>query len=104
MARKYISNTRAADMVCRIVDSFPGEIGLGLGSQVSQIMELLVLNELDHFIKERLHIKYYIRYMDDFILIHPDKEYLEYCLVEINKHIAALGLELNKKTTLHPLK
>lgn len=103
-ARKYISDTRAADMVCRIIDSFPGEIGLGLGSQISQIMELLVLNELDHFIKERLHIKYYIRYMDDFILIHPDKEYLEYCLMEINKHVTTLGLELNKKTTLHPLK
>lgn len=91
-------------MVCRIVDSFPGEVGLGLGSQISQIMELLVLNELDHFIKERLHIKYYIRYMDDFILIHSDKNYLKYCLQEINKKIIALGLELNKKTSIQPLK
>ncbi len=87
-------------MVCRIIDSFPGEVGLGLGSQISQIMELLVLNGLDHFIKERLHIKYYIRYMDDFILIHPDKDYLKYCLTEINKKIIELGLELNKKTTI----
>lgn len=63
-------------MVFRIIDSFDGEVGLGLGSQISQIMELLVLNDLDHYIKERLKIKYYIRYMDDFILIHPDKEYL----------------------------
>ena len=90
-------------MVCRITDSFPGEIGLGLGSQISQIMELLVLSELDHFIKEKLHIKYYIRYMDDFILIHPNKEYLKYCLVEINKRVVALRLELNKKTTIQPL-
>lgn len=102
-ARKYISDSQAADMVCRIIDSFPGEVGLGLGSQISQIMELLVLSELDHFIKEKLHIKYYIRYMDDFILIHSDKQYLEYCLAEINKQIIALGLELNKKTTLQPL-
>ena len=87
-------------MVCRIIDSFPDEVGLGLGSQISQIMELLVLNGLDHFIKERLHIKYYIRYMDDFILIHPDKNYLKYCLTEINKKIIELGLELNKKTTI----
>lgn len=63
-------------MVCRVIDSFEGDRGLGLGSQISQIMELLVLNDLDHFIKEKLHIKYYIRYMDDFILIHPDRGYL----------------------------
>lgn len=75
-ARKYISDVKAADMVCRVIDSFEGEKGLGLGSQISQIMELLVLNDLDHFIKERLHIKHYIRYMDDFILIHSDKCYL----------------------------
>ena len=103
-ARKYISDTHAADMVCRIVDSFDGEIGLGLGSQVSQIMELLVLNDLDHFIKERLHIKQYIRYMDDFILIHPDKQYLQYCLSEINNKIVILGLQLNRKTNIQPLK
>lgn len=34
-------------------------------------------------IKERLGIKFYGRYMDDFFLIHPDKDYLIYCLEEI---------------------
>ena len=102
-ARKYIKDRKASDMVCRIIDSFDGDIGLGLGSQISQIMELLVLNDLDHFIKEKLHIKYYIRYMDDFILIHPDKEYLRYCLTQIKEKVAKLGLTLNKKTNLQPL-
>lgn len=103
-ARKYISDTKATGMVCRVIDSFGGEKGLGLGSQISQIMELLVLNDIDHFIKERLHIKYYIRYMDDFILIHPDKCYLQYCKEEIRKQLQKIGLELNKKTELQPLK
>lgn len=102
-ARKYISDPQAANMVCRVVDSFDGEVGLGLGSQISQIMELLVLNDLDHFIKERLHIKYYIRYMDDFILIHPDKTYLQYCLREIEAKLTMLGLSLNRKTNIQPL-
>lgn len=103
-ARKYVNDTKAADMICKVIDSFGGDIGLGLGSQISQIMELLVLNDLDHFIKEKLHIKYYIRYMDDFLLIHPDKQYLQYCLSEIYKKIELLGLHLNRKTNIQPLK
>lgn len=103
-AHKYISDLKARDMVCRIVDSFGGEVGLGLGSQISQIMELLVLNDLDHFIKERLHIKQYIRYMDDFILIHPNRQYLRYCLTEIEKQLQVLGLTLNDKTNIQPLR
>ena len=93
----------AVTAVNTVIDSFGGDKGVGLGSQVSQLVELAVLNEMDHFIKERLHIKYYVRYMDDFILIHPDKEYLKYCLREIREHLEAIGLELNKKTTLIPL-
>jgi len=46
--------------------------GLPIGNQTSQILAILYLNSLDHYIKEKLHIKYYIRYMDDFILIHQN--------------------------------
>ena len=100
--RKYVSDTRAADMVCNIIDSF--DDGIGLGSEISQLVELLVLNDLDHFIKERLHIKHYVRYMDDFILIHPDKDYLRYCRKAIADYLVAIGLTLNRKTNITPLK
>lgn len=53
--------------------------------------------------KERLGIKMYGRYMDDFYLIHPDKDYLRYCLEEIKKYLVPLGLELNQKTAVFPL-
>lgn len=99
---KYVSDKQAADVVHTIIDSF--DVGIGLGSQVSQLIELLVLNRLDHIIKERLHIKYYIRYMDDFILIHQDKEYLKYCWKIIEEELADIGLSLNKKTSLYPTK
>ena len=78
--------------------------GIGLGSQASQLTELLMLNDLDHFIKEKLHIKYYIRYMDDFILIHQDKEYLQYCLKEITSKLKEVDLYLNNKTKIFQLK
>lgn len=79
-------------------------VGIGLGSQVSQIVALTLLNELDHFIKEKLHIKHYVRYMDDFILIHPDKAYLQYCKTEIEKYLQSLKLTLNDKTHIYQLK
>jgi len=55
------------------------ERSLGLGSQTSQLFALLTLNEVDHFIKETLHIKYYGRYMDDLYLMHGDSQYLAQC-------------------------
>lgn len=82
-----------------------GDVGFGLGSQVSQIDALMVASPLDHFIKEQLHIKYYGRYMDDFYLIHEDREYLKYCMEEIRKKCKEYGFVLNeKKTKIAPLR
>ena len=77
---------------------------MGLGSEISQICAMYYLNEMDHFIKEHLHVKAYARYNDDFYLIHPDIEYLKYCLSVIYDFAASLGLTLNqKRTRLVPL-
>lgn len=78
--------------------------GLPIGNMTSQLFAIYYLNDLDHFIKERLHIKYYIRYMDDFILMHHDKEYLKYCLEEIAKKVEELDLKLNNKTKIISMK
>ena len=59
--------------------------GLPIGNMTSQIMAIFYLNELDHYIKEKLHIKYYLRYMDDGVLLSNDKEYLRYCFDKIKK-------------------
>ncbi|NLB54762.1 MAG: hypothetical protein GX811_03180 [Lentisphaerae bacterium] len=104
-----VDNKWVNDHVYKIIDSFnqgeDPEIGMGLGSQVTQLVELAVLDRLDHIIKEDLRVKLYIRYNDDFILIHDDKDYLKHCLRVINEHINSLGLELSKKKTrLYPLK
>lgn len=54
-------------------------------------------NKLDHFIKEKLGIKGYARYMDDGYLIHTSKEYLQKCLVQMQEVCASLGIILNTK-------
>ena len=101
---KRVSDPKARQMVFDVIDSFDGDVGIGLGSQISQLVELAVLDDLDHFIKEKLRIKYYLRYMDDFILIHHSKDYLRYCWRVIAGEVEKLGLELNDKTNIYPIK
>lgn len=77
--------------------------GLCIGFQTSQWLAVYYMSGLDHFIKEKLHIKYYGRYMDDLYLIHESREYLEYCYTEIRKYVETkLKLELNEKSHIHP--
>ena len=95
------------ELLCRIIDSYetaPGR-GLPLGNQTSQWFALLYLDTADRLIKEKLRIKYYVRYMDDFILLHHDKNYLQNCLREIKSVFHNdLFLELNSKTQIFPVK
>lgn len=100
---KHIKDRWALDHVNKIIDSFDQgddlDVGLGLGSQVTQLVQLAVLNDLDHIIKEKLRIKGYLRYMDDLILIHSSKRYLNHCLDEIEKQVEKLDLTLNERKT-----
>ena len=109
---KYVSDENMKEQIFKVIDSYNqyfeysekyGHVGIGLGSQMCQLMMLLYLNDLDHYIKEKLRIKHYIRYMDDMILIHQDKEYLQKCLFEIKNIVEKYGLKLNKKSKIGKL-
>ena len=93
---KRIKEKASLEIIYKIIDS--NEPGLFIGSMTSQILAIFYLNDLDHFIKEELRIKYYIRYQDDFLLFHPDKTYLNYCYQEIKKFLDKEKLKLNRKT------
>lgn len=101
--RQYFTDNDLLWLCDLIIDSTDG-LGLPLGNQTSQVFALLYLDRLDHYITETLGIKYYGRYMDDLYLIHHDKDYLKYCLQEINKIIDSLKLSLNGKTQIMPFK
>ena len=73
--------------------------GLPIGNLTSQLFANIYLNQLDHFVKETLKIKWYARYMDDFLVIHPDKNYLR----QIRNDIKTF-LEYELKLQLHPKK
>lgn len=86
-------------------DQYPGDVGYNPGSQLIQIAGISVLDELDHYIKERLHIKGYIRYMDDLILLHEDEDYLIKCMELIRQKLGDIEFKFNpKKTKIYPIK
>ncbi len=85
------------------IDSTEGK-GIPLGNQINQGFALLYLDGMDKLIKHELGIEYYGRYMDDFYLIHPDKEYLKYCLEVITEYLTTLDLTPNGKTQIFPFK
>lgn len=92
------TDSRIIDLTMRFV-RVTGDIGLGLGSQISQTLCLAVPNRLDHMIKERCGMKFYGRYMDDGYIISESKEKLKECLAAMKEICAQLGLNLNEKKT-----
>ena len=85
-------------------EQYPTERGYDPGSQLVQIAGISVLDGMDHFIKEKLRARYYIRYMDDFLILSPDKEYLSRCRDEVEKYVVRMDFKLNPdKTRIYPL-
>lgn len=74
-------------------------IGLPIGNLTSQLFANVYLNELDHFVKETLHERWYGRYMDDFFIIHKDNKHL----AEIKEKIRTFLWD-NLRLVLHPRK
>lgn len=88
----------------QILTGYGHENGLGLpvGALTSQLGANIVLNRLDHIAKDHMGIRFYARYMDDFIAVLPDKATAQSVLRELRTTVHSLGLELNPKTAIHP--
>lgn len=96
---RRIQDRRVLDLTVQACEAFPWGIGLGVGPCFSQILALAYTDRLDHYIKEKLRIKGYVRYGDDAILIHRSKDYLKRCLVRLKKLTGLMGLQFNRKKT-----
>ena len=70
---------------------------------VGQYFANIYLNELDYYVKDRLKIKYYVRYMDDMVILCESKEEGKMFFQLIKSFLEErLGLELNKKSRCYP--
>jgi len=75
-----------------------------IGNLTSQLFANVYLNELDKYIKYELKIRYYIRYMDDFIIIDISKEFLHDVKNKIKVFLESMALICHsKKTNISPL-
>ncbi len=72
--------------------------GLPIGNLTSQLFGNVYLNDFDHFIKCKLKIKYYGRYVDDLVILHQDKEYLKSIIPQLREYLKSnLSLELHPR-------
>ena len=97
---KYIHNPDILWLLGKVIDSFYSEkegVGLPLGNLTSQLLVNIYMNELDLFAKQILKLKYYVRYADDFVIMHDDKEFLTSLIKKIGDF-----LEKELKLKLHP--
>lgn len=75
--------------------------GLPIGNYSSQFLSIYYLYKIDYKIVHTYRIKHYIRYMDDFILMHEDKEYLKSVRSKLEQELLDIyKLKLNKKKTI----
>ena len=104
--RRKIKDKRVIWLITRILNNLGiGQMGgrtnlckkgMPLGNLTSQFFANVYLNELDYFVKHRLKVEYYLRYVDDFVISHKSKEQLEILESEIKKFlIDKLRIELH---------
>jgi len=92
MFRKDIKDNKCLWLIDQIVDS--GDLGLPIGNYTSQWFANYFLQGLDHFIKEMLKTKYYIRYVDDLVLLGSNKRKLHKARKEIEQYLSSIHLKL----------
>lgn len=96
IVRHLCNDDRLTDLVAQ---QFPSNstVGMHVGSLIAQVIGIVYLNPLDHYIKRVLKCKRYIRYVDDFVIIGESKERCHFLKTEIERFIKEhLKLELSK--------
>jgi len=96
--RRKIKDEKTINLINKILKNYPNkEKGMPLGNLTSQFFANVYLNELDRFVKHKLKAKYYIRYVDDFVILHKSKIPLEIWKAKIDNFLRQeLKLELHK--------
>jgi RNA-directed DNA polymerase len=105
LIKKIINNNSRGEIGVASRSTFAYEKGMPLGNLTSQFFANVYLNELDYFVKHKLKAKYYLRYIDDFVILHSSKEQLEIWKKQIDKFLKKeLKLEFHpEKSRIIPL-
>lgn len=103
--RQHVACSRTLTLIDGIIDSWNANTGKGIpiGNLTSQLFANIYLNELDQFVKQELHWRMYVRYMDDVVLVGDNKADLQQVQQRIGEFLyERLRLALNPKTAIFP--
>ncbi len=92
MFRRKIKDKKVIDLIGKVLEN--GGEGLPIGYYTSQWFSNFYLEGLDHYIKQELCIKYYVRYVDDMVLIDSNKRRLHRAVKQIGEYLNGIGLTL----------
>lgn len=99
--QRVIKCKKTIEMFNRIIDIH--DEGMPIGSYTSQYIGNLMLSGLDHWVKEVARVKHYFRYMDDMVLILPNKEDCHLRLSQLREQIDILKLTIKNNVVIAPV-
>ncbi|MBI5332221.1 MAG: RNA-directed DNA polymerase [Candidatus Aenigmarchaeota archaeon] len=105
LVEKILKNSRVNSKFSSLCSGNSYNTGMPLGNLTSQFFANVYLNELDQFVKHELRTRFYIRYVDDFVILYNSKEILDLWKDQISKFLGdILKLELHpEKTKIIPI-
>lgn len=104
LLRRKFKDKDLLELFDMLIDSYPTDKGVPIGSYLSQFLANFYLMPFDHWLKEEKHVKRAIRYMDDIVILHGSKEYLHKLRREIDDYLyEVLGLELKHNWQVFPV-
>lgn len=100
---EHIKDNKLLKFTKLLIDSDNELVGIPIGNYTSQFFANIYLDKLDKFVKHDLKVKYYVRYMDDFILLVKNREEAKKLYIIISEFLSdTLKLSLNEKSRYYP--
>lgn len=103
IVKSKMKDEKLIEFTKKIIYENYNNIGIPIGNYTSQYFGNIYLNELDYYVKYELKIKYYVRYLDDFVMLVRKKEEAKNIFNKIEDFLKyKLNLELNRKSKIFP--
>lgn len=104
LLRKKFKDADLLELLDKIIDSYPGEKGVPIGSYLSQYLANYYLAYFDHWLKEDMGIKYVVRYMDDIVIFSSSKAFLHDLRKKMDEYLRIrLDLQIKPNWQVFPV-
>lgn len=100
--REVLKDERMLMLLDSIIDDYPYP-GIAIGNRVSPMFANMVLSPIDHIMKERYHCHYYVRYMDDIVILGYSKPWLHKMRNVLDEELKKIGLTIKDNWQVYPI-